>query len=189
MAVITIITMLTALLFPVFVSAKRSAKSITCITNLHQIGVGTELYMSDHDDHYPVLVNWFERSNSVRLGRPPDISPDEFPSPKDVMKTYTKDERIFICSLDRGADIGGSKYYPYFYSFNGSVSYLFAELFDGQTASTWKDPAKAAWATDGHPSWHTAAFNETDFDSYKVNAIFYDWHAATKKGNAPTFLE
>ncbi len=49
LVVIAIIAILAAILFPVFASAKESAKKTTCLSNEKQLGVGAALYMQDND--------------------------------------------------------------------------------------------------------------------------------------------
>lgn len=52
LVVITIIVVLAALLFPVFVAAKAAAKTTLCISNMRQIGMASQLYLSDSDGRY-----------------------------------------------------------------------------------------------------------------------------------------
>ena len=53
LVVIAIITILAAILFPVFSSAKHAAKRSACLSNLRQIALANELYITDHDDRMP----------------------------------------------------------------------------------------------------------------------------------------
>ncbi len=53
LVVIAIIAILAAILFPVFASAKNSAKKSVCASNQRQIGQGFLMYASDNDDTYP----------------------------------------------------------------------------------------------------------------------------------------
>jgi prepilin-type N-terminal cleavage/methylation domain-containing protein len=55
LVVIAIIAILAAILFPVFAQAKQAAKSITCLSNMKQIGTGFQLYLGDNDDAFPVV--------------------------------------------------------------------------------------------------------------------------------------
>ncbi|HVT14437.1 MAG TPA: type II secretion system protein [Fimbriimonadaceae bacterium] len=193
LAVITIVASLAALLFPVFASAKESARGTSCITNLYQIGVATSLYMNDWDDRYPVVVNALERrSPDVWMGRNRADDPAKFETPVDCLGRYAKDQRIFVCPLDYGAAIGYHfRAYPHLYPLNGGTSYLFSELFDGQTPGTWRNPSNAIWACDGSQAWHTPNYNDDlMLPTNRINAVFFDFHAASiRNRNAPTFLE
>lgn len=57
LVVIAIIAILAAILFPVFVQAKESAKQTQCIAQMRQLGQAMMLYGGDHDDTWPAVVN------------------------------------------------------------------------------------------------------------------------------------
>jgi len=50
LVVIAIIAILAAILFPVFAQAKAAAKTIACLSNTKQIGLGALMYSNDVDD-------------------------------------------------------------------------------------------------------------------------------------------
>jgi prepilin-type N-terminal cleavage/methylation domain-containing protein/prepilin-type processing-associated H-X9-DG protein len=50
LVVIAIISILAAILFPVFAQAKKTAKQIVCVSNMKQFGLALEMYCTDHDD-------------------------------------------------------------------------------------------------------------------------------------------
>ncbi len=55
LVVIAIIAILAAILFPVFAQAKNAAKGAACISNMHQLGIASQLYIADGDDiWYPI---------------------------------------------------------------------------------------------------------------------------------------
>lgn len=53
LVVIAIIAILAAIIFPVLSAAKSSAKRISCLSNLRQIGLANEMYVTDYDDKMP----------------------------------------------------------------------------------------------------------------------------------------
>jgi len=53
LVVIAIISILAAILFPVFARARESARRASCLSNLKQIGLGIMMYVQDYDENYP----------------------------------------------------------------------------------------------------------------------------------------
>src|SRR5262249_5050132 len=58
LVVIAIISILAAILFPVFNQAKESAKKTNCISNLKQMTLAHLMYMSDWDDCF--ATTWLD---------------------------------------------------------------------------------------------------------------------------------
>lgn len=56
LVVISIITILAALLMPALKSAREKTKQIACISNLKQIGTGLASYATDYNDFLPVII-------------------------------------------------------------------------------------------------------------------------------------
>lgn len=52
LVVIAIISILAAILFPVFARARENARRASCQSNLKQIGLGAMMYLQDNDDRY-----------------------------------------------------------------------------------------------------------------------------------------
>jgi prepilin-type N-terminal cleavage/methylation domain-containing protein/prepilin-type processing-associated H-X9-DG protein len=53
LVVIAIIAILAAILFPVFAQAREKARSISCLSNCKQIGLGLSMYVQDYDETFP----------------------------------------------------------------------------------------------------------------------------------------
>lgn len=53
LVVIAIISILAAILFPVFARARESARRASCLSNLKQIGLGAMMYTQDYDEKLP----------------------------------------------------------------------------------------------------------------------------------------
>ena len=72
LVVIAIIAILAAILFPVFTAAKQSAKQSVCLSNLKQIGLATNMYVTDVDDAFPPYydVPYFSDNNVGQHGWP-----------------------------------------------------------------------------------------------------------------------
>jgi prepilin-type N-terminal cleavage/methylation domain-containing protein len=105
LVVIAIIAILAAVLFPVFAAAKQSAKKATCLSNMRQIGMAFEMYLTDEDDRMPD-----RRDLKVSLGFKPWSSwPPSDPRggwAEIVLQPYMKSTELFACPSLVGSKIG-----------------------------------------------------------------------------------
>jgi prepilin-type N-terminal cleavage/methylation domain-containing protein/prepilin-type processing-associated H-X9-DG protein len=53
LVVVAIISILAAILFPVFARARENARRASCLSNMKQMGLGFMMYVQDYDDSYP----------------------------------------------------------------------------------------------------------------------------------------
>ena len=53
LVVIGIIALLSAILFPVFLSSREKARAVACFSNYHQIGAAVQMYATDFDGNTP----------------------------------------------------------------------------------------------------------------------------------------
>jgi len=90
LVVMAIISILAALVLPVLNRGKESARSVRCLSNLHQIGMGLQLYVSDNNNHLPALVDW-----SPSLGT-------NGPVINRVLLEHVGSSNVFSCPSDRG---------------------------------------------------------------------------------------
>ncbi len=57
LVVMAIISILAAMLLPALTKAREQARSVTCRSNLKQIGLGFGMYQADYDEFFPTLNN------------------------------------------------------------------------------------------------------------------------------------
>jgi prepilin-type N-terminal cleavage/methylation domain-containing protein/prepilin-type processing-associated H-X9-DG protein len=112
LVVVAIISILAAILFPVFARARESARRASCVSNLKQIGLGVIMYTQDYDEHYP-SVNWSGGTYRWPSGSTSSANPW-------YLKTYpyVKSVQLYNCpSADASLMWDGS------YSKSGLLSY------------------------------------------------------------------
>ena len=84
LVVIAIISILAAILFPVFARARENARRTSCLSNQKQIGLGFLQYFGDNDEQFPPNKN-------------------ETAWPGGAMQPYLKSTQILRCPNDAGA--------------------------------------------------------------------------------------
>ncbi len=134
LVVISIISILVAVLLPTLSKSRQAAQRVVCGSNLRQMGVALQNYVTDCRGHLPMVIEpiWFRGPANANT----DFSVDPFDllsdgSPKfpfsfgNVMKSYLKDSRVLTCP-------GALRSYP---DSSPSVSYRFsaANALDGET--------------------------------------------------------
>ena len=60
LVVIAIIAILAAILFPVFAQAREKARSITCASNMKQLGLAIAMYRDDYEHYVPLEAGGLE---------------------------------------------------------------------------------------------------------------------------------
>ena len=95
LVVIAIIAILAAILFPVFAKAREKARTISCLSNEKQIGLGFMQYIQDNDEHLPVAWD----NNSAPGGSARSWAQMTFP--------YIKSLQLFKCPSNSLAAAAG----------------------------------------------------------------------------------
>lgn len=129
LVVLGIVSVLAALLFPVFSAAREKARQTTCLSNLRQIGSAVALYSQDFDGYLPYAPDC-GRAKLILKGRPQfgdplDSEIKTLPTIKAVLLPYGVIDTLFKCPSDRIrhlAEMDVSK--PTWYEEDGS-SYQF----------------------------------------------------------------
>jgi prepilin-type N-terminal cleavage/methylation domain-containing protein/prepilin-type processing-associated H-X9-DG protein len=142
LVVIAIIAILASMLLPALAKAKEAGKRITCVNDMRQLGLSTQLYVDDNEGYHPMRT----------LG-----APGSWPT---ALRDGYKDLRILVCPSDgpaTPATITTSAFEadraPRSYIVNGFNDY-FAESFSA-TADNRKAWAKA------NPGWNFSMMQGT----------------------------
>ena len=93
LVVIAIISLLAAILFPVFATARAKARTASSASNLRQLLMSIKTYEQDYDERYPVISTMFGNSASCST-----ISLSSPFSPTVVLAPYVKSMNVFSAS-------------------------------------------------------------------------------------------
>jgi prepilin-type N-terminal cleavage/methylation domain-containing protein len=91
--VISVIAVLTGLLFPVLTSVRERARIVYCVNNLKQIGAALHMYAQDHDGFVPPYTNCLDSNYLIPNSNNPNLFEAAYYS-------YTKNKQIWYCPLD-----------------------------------------------------------------------------------------
>ena len=87
LVVIAIIAVLAGLLLPALARAKESARTVNCLSNLHQLAVASSLYSMDANGHLPWFRNWlYTKAGDITSGR---------------LYPYLNSKGVFLCPTDK----------------------------------------------------------------------------------------
>src|SRR3954465_12271871 len=92
LVVIAIIAILAAMLLPSLSRAKGSAQRVSCLNNLRELGLATQMYLTDNQDFYP------PRESRSRW-------------PDRLYDNYGKNLKLLLCPVDR-LEPQGTPAYP-----------------------------------------------------------------------------
>jgi prepilin-type N-terminal cleavage/methylation domain-containing protein/prepilin-type processing-associated H-X9-DG protein len=208
--VIGLISLLAAMLFPVFSQARKSARSTTCVSNMRQLGVAISMYAGDYDDSYP---------NGTDDGRKLSCDKEFYPegidkinpskSIYDLLKLYTSNNsQIWKCPQDLGIARGGPCY-----DMNGTVvestatenmslfkgrgnSYFYrvelgyrgihypASGYDTAKPRNEVSSAGVGVLVDAGPFWH----GDQEFQGERQNVLYADGHVKTATSTITAWL-
>lgn len=97
LVVIAIIGILAGLLLPVMSKAKEAGRGTVCLSNLRQLGIGLQLYVSEHNNRLPHMRDALLGTNSV-----PATNTVPLKSPEQVLLSYTGgNSNVWKCPSDR----------------------------------------------------------------------------------------
>jgi len=143
LVVVSIIGLLTAILFPAFARARENVRRTACSSNLKQIGLGLLQYIQDYDETN--TLHWYGTSSGAS---------DATTNYKwmDAIFPYVKSEALFNCpGHSLPVTIGTSTFDKYkfrtdrnFGSYGINAAYYSAPI-DGELTSPFHNRAVASW--------------------------------------------
>jgi len=130
LVVIAIISILAAILFPVFARARESARRTSCLSNLKQIGLGFMMYTQDYDEKLPqACYNTYEKYTGTEK-IPAKVFTSTVGSQSghlftwmDFIFPYVKSTQLFVCPSARAATSPPAPSYGYNTAFGGEFAY------------------------------------------------------------------
>lgn len=167
LVVIAIIAILAAILFPVFAKAREKARQAACQSNLKQIGLAFQMYMSDYDERVPRIITWCWQGSYTRqdkIGPLPRLNP------------YVKNWQLWDCpssQKDRCCHNGSNPHHAINADVNDGylpstvrLTYGFNEdmLVNARKMAAYGFPAETVALADasGYLNWRRAACTETN---------------------------
>lgn len=102
LVVIAIISILAAILFPVFAQARAKARAAVCLSSIRQWGMATFLYVQDYDDHFPRFYRQVPNWNQQPLGGAPTLGGDGYYW-HEAIYGYIKNHNTLLCPEAQGA--------------------------------------------------------------------------------------
>src|SRR5579871_911174 len=142
LVVIAIISILAALLFPVFSRARESARKTACLSNHRQLNLAWLQYIQDYDETLPNVVDGL-----VSAGRPggwvyysvfpANATPKSYDVTRGSVYPYVKNTQVYICPSDSEGRQSGNSYAANSCVFNGSAM----GFETGKTLAAFDQPA------------------------------------------------
>ena len=141
LVVIAIIAILAAILFPVFAQAREKARSVSCLSNMRQLGLSFAMYNQDYDEKNANGVNWYYPGGNGWAGQ-------IFP--------YVKSVQIYICPDDVA---GKDRFASYGYNSNNAAPT--GASVDGFSIASYTAPAATALLFEVQGNYFTGGSNGT----------------------------
>jgi prepilin-type N-terminal cleavage/methylation domain-containing protein len=193
LVVIAIIAILAGMLLPAIANAKQSAHLSKCLNNLHQIGIGMNLYLEDNSQQYPPYNSaQFNEPDSPVLRYAAALGGDDAapsyrkyyrPAAKRHLAVYVPAKESFHCPADKGLDISDLSFRPTVYAAAGCTYRLNGYLHPTYTPAVAEAPMnnicgqKETWVPQ--PSrfimMHEAG-------GYPWDDLFVHWHKSRHPG-------
>jgi prepilin-type N-terminal cleavage/methylation domain-containing protein/prepilin-type processing-associated H-X9-DG protein len=189
LVVIAIISILAAILFPVFARARENARKASCMSNLKQIGIASMMYSQDYDGMLP-HQGWYAGCNEWNGTAAWQLEP------------YIKNTQVWICPSKGKGSPNPANTGQVSYGFN-MLGYIWAG--DGASLAGINEPARTIAITDAGAAWLDPYWNQSSYPTVAsggenarwqtqrtkhmnfVNALYADGHAKSVRPSQLTW--
>lgn len=155
LVVIAIISILAAILFPVFARARENARRASCQSNLKQIGLAVMQYTQDYDEKFP-QAKVEATASEVTANNPYGWA--------DALQPYTKSVQLFQCpSETEGATDNPTSTAP------GYSDYWYNRMLSGQSQAAVAAVSQTVLNGDGNGN--SSAYNASGCQSNAGTAL------------------
>jgi len=110
LVVIAIVSILAALLFPVFATVREKARRTKCLSNLRQLGIAVECYTQDNDDMLPNVTGGSQGAGMEGGWVYFSTFPGGFDVTRGSIYPYVKNKAVYICPDDDAGEKAGLTY-------------------------------------------------------------------------------
>lgn len=178
LVVIAIIAILAALLLPMLHSAQEEAQRVSCANNLHQIGLGINVYANDNSDFLPPC-DWPSGDNpweTDQICRCPSVGSSTISQgPYGLGLLYFGGQcpngQVFYCPAQQPQS-------EYTFNVYQAPGYPWPSIPPNYTASS-DDYVRCAYNYYPEPRWGTTNITYEDAVNFQVPALVYQSQATT----------
>lgn len=187
LVVIAIISILAAILFPVFSRAREQARRSACLSNMRQLATAFALYTQDYDETLPNSTDGSPGANREgawlfynRFPANHPLTPAAYEVQRGGLFPYVKNAQAYVCPSDPQARQTGDSYAANGCVFEPAVSGFAA----GRSLAVFAAPAN--WMLLAEEASYEPAAHSTDDGYFNRINIFAERHA---EGSVLTFLD
>jgi prepilin-type N-terminal cleavage/methylation domain-containing protein/prepilin-type processing-associated H-X9-DG protein len=213
LVVIAIIAILTAILFPVFASAREKARQTACLSNLKQIGLAAMQYAQDYDEGLPAWDANFVPGGPALASDPhylywqaqlqPYIksgNPTGLDSPEDNTGVWQCPD---LGSKSEESIFPGTSRHSYSYGYNGMIAYtnygsfagapgtdvLGARFYRWPTLTAMGSPASTIYVGEcGYAGRIAPPFLYETEGKRAANQTFYSWEVPDRHNGGANYI-
>ena len=178
LVVIAIIAILAAMLLPALAAAKRKAQRISCVNNIHQIGLSFKTWEGDNNDQYPMAVSSTgggAKEDVCSANQATALSTSSMTNAFNCMSNQLSTAKVLYCPSDSGRNasnnfVAGTGNLSYFV--NGDAADAYPQMIltgdrNVGTGTTAGNPAatikvNSATTTSEYLPWNTTGWTAPD---------------------------